>query len=285
MSRLYFTLLLLSTLTTQAQFHNTPTDFVTHLLNKKLYDEAILVMKEKLQHSSNQGSRDSLSLIIGKTYYSLQQLPQSTTYLDKVSPTNAALYREAVFFSAFIKAYSKHYDSSIQTLHRLSNIDAQWIELRNFELAGTFLLQADFERFDSIKATFKNEWPIISQQQANFLSYRKNLEAVKSKSPFLAGTLSAIIPGAGKIYAGRKGNGIYTFLISALLGAQTYEAYRKQGIESARFIIYGSLFTSFYIGNVWGSALAVRVVRNEKRDAITNQVLFDMHIPLRTLFQ
>lgn len=285
MSRFVFTFLLFTTLTTQAQFHRTSSGFVTYLLNKKLYSEAILVLKQKLQHTPDNASRDSLSLLIGKTYYAQQLLPQSIEYLDKVSTANSVLYREAVFFSAFNEAYSKQFDVSIKKLSRLSNLEDQWLELRNFELAGSFLLQGNFERFDSLQQIFKGEWPIIAQQQANFLLYRKNLEEIKGKSPFLAGTLSALVPGAGKFYAGRKGNGIYTFLISSLLGLQAFEAYQKEGIESARFIIYSSLFTSFYIGNVWGSVLAVNVVRNEKRDAITHQILFDMHIPLRTLFQ
>jgi hypothetical protein len=59
---------------------------------------------------------------------------------------------------------------------------------------------------------------------------------------------------------------------------------RKDGVSSPRFIIYGSLFSLFYIGNIWGSALSVKIKRQEFNEKIDEQILFDMHIPLRTLF-
>lgn len=268
-----------------AQFRDTPNRFVLHLLNNKMYDEAILVLNEKLNYAVSQPQRDSMNFLLGKTYYTLQQLPQSIEKFDLVTDTTASFYAEAKFFSAFNEAYLNKYELAEKKLSSMKSNNLQWNQLKTFEQAGVALLQSKFIRFDSLKNQFTDEWPIISQQQKNFTSYKESLTEINHKSVFVAGALSALLPGAGKFYAGKKGNGIYTLLISSLLGAQAYEAYRKDGIKSVRFIIYGSLFTSFYVGNIWGSALAVKIVRDEKRDAIHHQVLFDMHIPLRTIFQ
>jgi TM2 domain-containing membrane protein YozV len=96
--------------------------------------------------------------------------------------------------------------------------------------------------------------------------------------------MSAIIPGSGKIYAGQLGQGIAAFLQNAIFGLQAYEGLQKDGIKSPRFIIYGGLFTLFYIGNVWGSALSVQIKRREFNEKVDEQIIFDMHIPLRTIF-
>jgi hypothetical protein len=268
-----------------AQFKNTEHNFVQHLLAHKMYDEALLVLSEKLANSTDIETRDSMNFFLGKTYYDLQQLPPSIQHLDAVSMALPALYNEARFFSAFNESYLKKPNIARQKLLTFFPTEMRWQQLKNFELAGIFLLEGNLTGFDSLQRNFSNEWPVVQQQQKNLTEHRNYLKGLKSKSSLLAGALSAVVPGAGKFYAGRKGNGIYTLLITALLGAQTYEGYRKDGLKSARFIIYGSLFTSFYIGNIWGSALSVNVVRNERKDAIHHQVLFDMHIPLRTLFQ
>ncbi len=268
-----------------AQFKNTGHDFVQHLLSHKMYDEALLVLSEKLAHSTTIEARDSMNFFLGKTFYDLQQLPSSIEHLDAVSMAMPSLYNEARFFSAFNESYLKKTDLAQQKLLAFFPTGARWQQLKKFELAGIFLLAGNLASFDSLQRNFTDDWSVVQQQQKNLIVHRNNLNGLKRKSVFLAATLSTIIPGGGKFYAGRKGNGIYSLLITALLGAQTYEAYRKDGLKSGRFIIYGSLFTSFYIGNIWGSALAVKVVRNERRDAIHNQVLFDMHIPMRTIFQ
>jgi TM2 domain-containing membrane protein YozV len=96
--------------------------------------------------------------------------------------------------------------------------------------------------------------------------------------------LSAVVPGAGKVYAGQLGQGVAIFLQNTIFALQAYEGYRKDGPRSARFLIYGGLFTVFYIGNVWGSVLSVQIKRQEMYDKINNQIVFDMHIPLRTIF-
>lgn len=100
----------------------------------------------------------------------------------------------------------------------------------------------------------------------------------------LAGIYSALIPGAGKFYAGKKKQGIAAFLPILSLGAITYESYRKAGIRNARTIAFGSIFSVFYIGNIWGSALAVKIKDKEFNREYDNKILFDMHIPLRNLY-
>jgi tetratricopeptide (TPR) repeat protein len=267
------------------QFRRTPPSFIRHLLNEKFYDEAILVLNEKLQYASSQPELDSLNFMLGKTYYIQKKLSESIRHLDLVSEKNATLGSEARFFSAFNEAYLRNFDMALKKFRKLQPIGEDQKQLRIFELAGVSLLQIDLSRFDSLRKEFSSTWYPGIEQKNNFAAYKGFLRQMDNKKPVVAGLLSAVIPGAGKYYAGRKGNGIFTFLISALLGLQTYEAYKKVGPSSVRFIIYGSLFSVFYVANIWGSVLAVKIVRNETKDAIQNQILLDMHIPLRALFQ
>ncbi len=77
-------------------------------------------------------------------------------------------------------------------------------------------------------------------------------------SPFLAGTMSAIIPGSGKIYAKRWKDGISSLLFVGLTAFQSYRGFEKNGVESVYGWIMGGLSFSFYLGNVYGSVKATK---------------------------
>ena len=93
-------------------------------------------------------------------------------------------------------------------------------------------------------------------------------------SPWVAGMMSVVIPGSGKIYAGKTGQGIITFIQNVALGVQAYEAYRRDGWKSPRFLIYGGLFSFFYVGNVWGCLLYTsRCVYETGVDLVTGLIV------------
>ena len=83
------------------------------------------------------------------------------------------------------------------------------------------------------------------------LSQEQNLK--KKKNKFIATSLSAIIPGLGKVYLGKPRQAISTLTVISLLGTQAWEAYDKGGIRSPLFIIFGSLGSLFYLGNLYGT--------------------------------
>jgi len=77
----------------------------------------------------------------------------------------------------------------------------------------------------------------------------------KCRSPFLAGTLS-VIPGLGKLYAGKTDDAIVSFCFVSLLGYLSYESLSKKAYVSG--VVWTWLFGSFYAGNIYGSVDAAR---------------------------
>lgn len=106
------------------------------------------------------------------------------------------------------------------------------------------------------------------------------LKDYKRKSALLAGTMSAVIPGSGKIYAGDLRSGVSTLVVVGALGAMMAEAAHRYGWKDWRTISLTSVFGVFYIGNIYGSAVSVSVIKNAYEDAQKASVLFDLHIPL-----
>lgn len=78
---------------------------------------------------------------------------------------------------------------------------------------------------------------------------------IKHKSPVIAGGLS-IVPGLGKMYAGRMKDGAFAFGFISVLGYLTYESLTKKAYASG--VVWGVVFSSFYLGNIYGGIDSAR---------------------------
>lgn len=76
---------------------------------------------------------------------------------------------------------------------------------------------------------------------------------IKYKNKWLAATMSALLPGAGKVYTGYYKDGIMAFLFTGLSAYQAYRGYTSKGVNSGIFLIYSSVTAGFYLGNIYGS--------------------------------
>ncbi len=86
-----------------------------------------------------------------------------------------------------------------------------------------------------------------------------------NKSPFLAGAMSAVVPGLGKVYTKNYGDALMSFVIVGLNAWQAWRGFSKNGIKSAHGWIFAGIGASFYLGNIWGSAKSAKKY-NEKLD-------------------
>lgn len=107
-------------------------------------------------------------------------------------------------------------------------------------------------------------------QVGNACSLLAQYEDLPQKSEVLAGILSAILPGAGYVYAGRYGDGLTSFLVNGLFIAGTVTAVNNDWLPAAG--ISGGIGLPFYLGNIYGSANAAkkwnRSIKSELRGRI-----------------
>jgi TM2 domain-containing membrane protein YozV len=92
------------------------------------------------------------------------------------------------------------------------------------------------------------------------------------KSETLAAILSAVIPGAGKIYAGETGDGITALILTGLFGFLAYDNF--QADHKIRAWIFTGLTAFFYAGNVYGSAAAAQIYNAGIKLNLENEIQF-----------
>lgn len=95
----------------------------------------------------------------------------------------------------------------------------------------------------------------------SFFKYKRSY----NKKPFLAATFSALVPGTGKLYAGKTKTFFLTFILNSAYALQTIESSRKLGIKHPLTIINAGAFAVFYLSNIYGSYHAVLELRKERK--------------------
>lgn len=225
--------------------------------------------------------RDSVHYLEGWSHYQLKAADSAAACFGRVGRTSL-LGDKSFYYGIFNRIYGRHYAAADSLL--AADTVTRYEGLKNLDRAGIALLQKDLSAFETYADKFRKDDYTIASEQSDLLRIADTLRRYPHKSGFLAGAMSAVIPGSGKVYAGKTGQGIAAFLEIAALGLAAGEYYYKSGPESAGFIVFGSLFTFFYIGNIWGSTLAVRVNKADFYERIDNNIMVDLHLPLRRIF-
>jgi hypothetical protein len=96
-----------------------------------------------------------------------------------------------------------------------------------------------------------------------FQTILNEIRNTKHKSPLLAGAMSTVIPGSGKVYTDRSLDGLFSFLLILFSGWRSYEGYDAKGFESINFWLFGSITSYFYLGNIYGSAVSAKLYNDK----------------------
>ena len=89
-----------------------------------------------------------------------------------------------------------------------------------------------------------------------------------SKSPLLAGLMSAILPGSGRIYAGRVLDGIMGMWMMYLVGNSAYNALKNERTIAGP--LFGIAAGFVYLGEVYGGWRAAKYYRYSEKNIDEN---------------
>lgn len=129
---------------------------------------------------------------------------------------------------------------------------------------STILLKKEWRE----AGTFKNE--INSEVNKSLAEITGQGMALKKKSPVLACLLSAVIPGSGKVYAGKWKDGVISLLMTSSAAFISVKAFNKNP-ESIYPWIMGTMAVVYYSGNIYGSSQAALKYNKYKEDELVGK--------------
>ncbi|PLK46195.1 lipopolysaccharide assembly protein LapB [Emticicia sp. TH156] len=131
------------------------------------------------------------------------------------------------------------------------------------------ILKDDYKEANEILATLKDN---DHQLAYDYKTLAAQAVKVKTKSPALAGIMSAVVPGTGRFYAKDWKDGIVSMFFVGTMAFQSIRGFNKSGVNSTRGWIYGTVGLGFYLGNIHGSVVSAKNYNKKSRQTFRNRI-------------
>ncbi len=254
-----------------------------HLINSKKPHEALVLSHYLINNSWCNNLNDSLYFFRAYSFYQLKQLDSATFYFLKIQQPDT-LYNKSRIYASISSLYEdkiKLTDSIISTLKITSNIMS---DLQKLFRAGLSLYNNQPEKYSEWIKQLNYDNYMIANEITGLDEVYKKIIGTKRKSPAKAAILSAIIPGSGKWYAGRRGQAITSFLTVGILAAITTELIAKRGVND--FFSISALTTTaiFYVGNIYGSYYTTKYENTRFNEKIHQDIQYYLHVAVRNVY-
>ena len=207
--------------------------------------------------------------------------------LDEFAPRYPAspLIGEMPLYKAIVLYRQRYFNESLESIQAVSPensglrtelIALDYFQLGEYNLARQKACGSDTAGTSAgISSTLKR----YDLELAAICNYISAADTLPFKSRFLAGLYSTIIPGAGKIYCGRMADGIYALLVIGLTGWQAYDGFHDGGSRSTKGWIFGILSGGFYLGNIYGSAIAADLHNRRVHERFVQGLQIEITLP------
>lgn len=140
-----------------------------------------------------------------------------------------------------------------------------------------YLMQKQWLDAEEVFKTLQtSEVAIVRDKAATYHHYAVQGANLPNRNPFVAGLLSTMLPGAGRLYTGRTGDAIASLIVVGLTAWQAYDGFNRDGITSVKGWTFGTIGGAFYLGNIYGSVISARVYNR----TVENEFLSTLSIEL-----
>jgi outer membrane protein assembly factor BamD (BamD/ComL family)/TM2 domain-containing membrane protein YozV len=230
----------------------------------------LAILFPKSQHLERATYAEALASYLGEEYERAAQLAFG---LARDNPTG-----ERAFAASYLQslAYwkSKQHKMALGALSVVEASPADRTAYEKEKIACTkavYLMEAGHPKAGLVALkSYLEVNPDAASARAGMAALEK-FDDMPTKSPTLAGVLSALLPGAGYAYAGRWGDGAASLLLNGLFAAAAYDLLRDD--KYAAGYLVGSIGLSFYVGNIYGSANAahrfnLKVLKGRRDDVV-----------------
>jgi hypothetical protein len=175
----------------------------------------------------------------------------------------------------------KHYPAAKSLLlgdaGMLRKLGLQFLQTEDEALTHLWFSQNDtvFKRDDLFLAYAATQVPsksLLYTPPEELMYSFKRFQKADKKNPAGAAVLSGLLPGAGKLVAGKKQSAIITFLSCSGFALQWLESSRRLGTTHPLSIINAVFFTGFYSANIYGAYAAVKEAKRETKQQFLYEV-------------
>ncbi|WP_170302069.1 tetratricopeptide repeat protein [Desulfosarcina widdelii] len=254
--------------------------FAQSSLDAGAFDEAIAEFNRFIHFFPDDPRIPRARFQTGIAHYRAGRYPAAAAVFDRQTRNyeGLPLQNEAYFMLSRSHADQGRIEQAILDLHNLTAVaaDVDVIDRARYEQGWLHVQQGQWQQadraFDAITSANRNGYRIADLRQSLAAH-----DAIPTKSPTLAGTLS-IVPGGGQLYCNRYRDALTAFLVNAGLILAAWEAFDNDlpalgGVIT--FVEFG-----FYAGNIYGAVSSAHKFNRDRVDAFKSHLNGNRPMPL-----
>jgi len=224
-------------------------------------------------------STSAVEIDLSKTLHFAQKLEQENDYYRAITE-----YKRYWFYSqnkpdsiiyhiAGIYIKEDLPDNAVDILKYIKDRDSTYTRI----YATSYFRAGDYEKARELwgNKTFTGLTYLYQRKFGKAGEYLGNIGKPDRKSPFL-GAVFSVFPGGGKFYAGRKFDGIMSLVSVVSLAIPAYYAYTDTTQSKIKAYIYGGISLFFYLGDIYGGWIAVKVYNDKAEENFVHSVAVDI---------
>jgi len=254
--------------------------FAEKLYEERQFDKALVEFQRFLYYFPDSTNKYKVMLKMARCYKYSGSSEAATQILSNIisSGINGIIVDRALFELGDTRYLFGDFENATFEFKRVYKKTTE-TELK--ERAGIMLTFSYLRANNAMQAA-----EITKDMKARNLLFSGNIEkliqgvsgfaSIKSKSPFISGTLSAIVPGSGHFYLSRYRDGLLAFVLNALFIACAVEFFEEGHIAPG--VLFSVIETSIYTGTIFSSVSQTHkynnYIRTEYLDDLESEIGF-----------
>jgi len=203
---------------------------------------------------------------IGESYFKARKWTEAIDALNVFMAKfpYSSMTDDALYLKGMAEKDLKKYDDALSTFEKIIKTSSG--EYRNKAIYQSALVLVDMEKWKRASETFSKipEESVLSPAARVFSSGLENIDNLPRKSPVTAGTLSAIVPGAGHLYAERPRDALVAFLLNGAFIWAAVELFDDEKYVAGGVVTFFEL--GWYTGNIYSAVSSAHKYNKRVKD-------------------
>ncbi len=261
---------------------NQTLSFANHLFDTGDYYRAITEYQRYLFITPKSAKTDFVNLKIALAYLEGKELDIAFESLDQITHQPNNSYAETARLRLAGGLYAdKQYNNAITTISAAPHLPGNRHEIDIF-LGLCQLHNGNLQQAETYFLPLQNN-KLLTKELLNACNQYRN---IPQKKKWLAGTLSALLPGSGQLYVKRPHDAAWAFLLNSIFLSATYYAFEND--ETVAGIFAASLEVVWYTGNIYNAANGAHKYNQHQENIffhdLEEKTIYNQEKPIYQLF-
>lgn len=228
-------------------------DFAESLFQEGDFFRAITEYKRFIFFHPEDGLVEDALFKIGESYFRAGRWEETIASMDEFLDEfpESDLTDAAVYLKATAQKNLKRYEEALTSYGQIIKRGIEpYRDQAIYQSALLFVERDEWEKARSVFMTMPESSPLYPAART-FSAGLERINEIPAKSPAVAGSLAAVLPGAGHVYTERYRDAALAFLLNAAFIWSAVELFKKEEYVTGGIVTFFEL--GWYSGNIYSA--------------------------------